>query len=148
MSETPDWLRLLQAWQGRGKRGLTLPFLVGAIALQRGELEASRVETEELLKDIQSKKLPGRAVEVGWCWDLKAPILSVVQSPHSGLVFGSDLKRNFKCDDPDELAGRLLAGAELPIREGNFSRIPEEWGARWDTFTPLDRELIKRAFQR
>jgi hypothetical protein len=147
MREIPDWLRLLQAWRGRGKRGLTLPFLVGAVALRAGRSQASRADAKTLLRDIGSAILPGWAVEVGWCDDLKFPIFAVVPSTNSGLVFGRDLKQNFKCDDPDELERRLLAGAEVLIHEGNFSLISDEHGKQWAAFTSLDRELIERAFR-
>lgn len=148
MSEAPDWLKLLQAWRGQGRRGgLTLPFLVGAITTRADKPEASRSDAEAILEEIRNMNLCDQGVKVGWCHDLKAPVLSLVPSSDSGLVFGDDLKGNFKCEDAVELADRLLAGAEQPIRKGNFSRISDERGERWVPFTTLDREFIEFAFR-
>jgi hypothetical protein len=102
----------------------------------------------KLLACIQRTALPGHAVQVGWCSDLHAPILSIVKSPLSGLVFGSDVKQILGCDDPDEIVRRIVAAAEAPIRDGFFSCQPEELCASWGQFTPTERELIEVAFRK
>ena len=74
---SPDWFVLMQAWviQNHGDRGLTLPFLVGALAYKKGKTQTTMDDAKELLEEMITKPVPNYVTEIAWCSALLCPFL-------------------------------------------------------------------------
>jgi hypothetical protein len=79
----PDWFVLMQEWrrQGYGDRGVTLPFLVGAIALRDRNLQPSPESAREILAKMIANPVEDYSTDIRWCPTLGAPVLSAMSSP-------------------------------------------------------------------
>ena len=73
----PDWFVLIHDWKakGMGQVGITLPFLVGALTVQKETAATQDIRT--LLKEIVENPQAGFVTEVRWCPNVQAPVLSV-----------------------------------------------------------------------
>ena len=74
--ELPDWFLLMHKWSssGLGERGVTLAFLVGALAIKNNKLDSTPADARILLKRMTEESVDGFITEVGWCSDLGAPV--------------------------------------------------------------------------
>lgn len=137
----PDWLTLIEQWvpSGMGSEGVTLPYLVGALAHSAGKSNAGKKDIREVLDSMSSKPVEGFVTEVMWCGNIKAPVFKVVpidsarriKSPYKiphpsgngeSIVFSENLKVYFKEKDPDALLRSLIDDTCQPVLEGRFSR--------------------------
>jgi hypothetical protein len=143
MSETikkkPDWFVLMREWraQNHGDRGITLPFLVGALAHKRNKSQPTLEDVKSLFHEMVTKPLDDFTTEVGWCSTLGAPVLAATPAPpkftskvgfrHPSqdwlcVVFGEELQRHWRSSDADELAEKLIWDANEAIVERKYSR--------------------------
>ena len=76
MHELPDWHKLIRAWLGKGRYGLTIPFIVGARAIQTGTNAANREDIENLLTEIIQRPAQGNIVYIRWCDDYEAVVMA------------------------------------------------------------------------
>lgn len=137
----PDWFLLMSAWvkEGHGERGITLPFLVGAIALSRQNENPTIQDARTLLDEMITQPVHEHVVEIAWCSSLAAPILTANAAPspfqpqvgfqfpggkEMCVVFGLDLQDRWKSSDPIVLVDSLLDESELAISDRMFSRDP------------------------
>lgn len=147
------WFRLLNEWRRRGRRGLTLPFLVGAVLREQGKSAGTRSDIWALLNEIGSIDNDQRVVLFGWCADLKTPLLHMEFAEHrmylhlfeptdEFFVVEKSLGAHLHLPDHDkvELLDVLVDLAEQPVNEGRYSlkRVAGEW-----KFVPFDREDLQ-----
>lgn len=71
-----------------GEVGITLPFLVGALATKFGNARPSAQDIRLLLQEIANNPVKGYVTEVRWCQNVEAPVLSVSELADM-LPFGS-----------------------------------------------------------
>lgn len=117
----PDWFVLMQEWtrQGYGDRGVTLPFLVGAVGLRNRNLQPSRENAREILSEMIANPVEDYSTDIGWCSTLGAPVLSAISSPSPAtskvgflrpgtdefcVIFGEELQRHWNLWDAQNLA--------------------------------------------
>ncbi|HYV40083.1 MAG TPA: hypothetical protein VE988_30635 [Gemmataceae bacterium] len=142
----PTWFKLLKSWTGEG---LTLQFVVGALAMHEGRI-ATLEDAEHVLNEIAANRVGGSTVEARWCYEkLEAPVLCLIDSPteSTGLIFHPDLRKKWNMTDPVQLRQKLLRCAEGPINNGNFSREPGLGRPQDSPFSPDDVGFIRRALQ-
>jgi hypothetical protein len=72
----PDWHKLIKAWLGKGRYGLSIPFLVGARALLTGSKTVNRDDIENLLAEIIERPVQGNIVYIRWCDDYDSAVLA------------------------------------------------------------------------
>src|SRR6266480_3790299 len=79
MMKKPNWFILIDQWkpQKMGYHGVTLPFLVGALAHKSGRRRTTLEDIKQLLDDIVNRPVEGYITEVSWCHDIDAPVLNV-----------------------------------------------------------------------
>ena len=136
MKINPFWLELLVKWQSiEGSHGLSLPFIVGADAIRRGTL-ATGDDTKQILGEISSHKIPGITIDVAMCPGLKVPIF--VCKDFAGKAF----QNHCGGEGPAGLAV-LESDAEIPVREGKFSRIEGYPFPTWEKIPPHEQEFIE-----
>ena len=63
--EEMAWFRLLNEWRRRGRRGLTLPFIVGAVLREQDKLSGSRSDIWAVLNEIGSQDDDQRIILFG-----------------------------------------------------------------------------------
>jgi hypothetical protein len=154
------WFRLLTEWRNRGRRGLTLPFLTGAVLRQQGKAAGTRSDIWALLNEIGSQDDDQWIILFGWCADLQSPLLHKEYAEHrmstdlyepadGFLVIEKSLCRYMRLPDLDKeaLLTTLVKQAVKPVSEGRYSlkRIAEQW-----EYVPFDQEdlhLIDKATQ-
>lgn len=95
----PDWFVLMQEWtrQGHGARGVTLAFLVGALALRDNNFQPTTDNARVILSEMIANPVEGYSIDIGWCATLGAPVLSAISSPRllrRKLVFLGRVKKN------------------------------------------------------
>jgi hypothetical protein len=161
----PDWFILIDRWvpEGMGEHGVTLPFLVGALAYKAGERNLDSSYIRRLLDEITGNPVDGYVTEVSWCVQITAPILNTqradspermspsVAIPHpsghgEALVFGPNLVSRWNSRDPYALIERLVEDATDPVCGGTFSRIrtPGTSRSEYGHFRPGEISYIKR----
>ncbi|MFH1871099.1 MAG: hypothetical protein ABIK82_17395 [Pseudomonadota bacterium] len=160
---TPDWFVLIEQWKPRqmGETGITLPFLVGALAYKRGSPSVSEQEVRALLDEIVCRPVSGFVAEVRWCNNIDAPVFTVspvghalpFKSSFSGgtgvtLGFSQDAQAKYgglDCTSAADCLERLASHALPHVAAGNFSRVRESgkgaWG--WGAFLPKERAYIE-----
>ena len=144
----PGWYRLLYRWP---KEGLTLPFLIGALAYHEGRGVPTLDDAARLLADIAEHPVDGTSyVEAQWCHDgLEMPVLCLrskyLRCPTAGLGYTTDLMRRWDTTDPGLLRQRLLASAEESIRTGRFSFDPGLRNPHAREFDDEDKNFIDGA---
>lgn len=139
MPKSPGWFLLIEQWrpQGMGEMGPTLPFVVGALALKAGQM-ASAADAESVLDEMIAHPVPDSVIEVSWCPNIRAPVLtcgklnglrmrSKIVIPRldrtgDAVVFGENLVSRWKLRDAATGRVRLLADAAGPIEAQRFSR--------------------------
>jgi len=73
--ESTIWFSLLTEWRIRGRRGLTLPFLVCPVLRGQGKPLGSKSDICRLLNEIACQDNDQRIIVFGWCADLRIPLL-------------------------------------------------------------------------
>lgn len=151
----PDWFLIIQEWpsSGLGDRGITLPFLVGALALSRGIPDLT---AKEVINQLTTEAVNDYAVQVDWCHGIDAavlvatPIESLYKSADRealressrtmGRVFFTDgLQAHWALHDEGSLVGKLIRDAEAHIREHKYSRH----GGGYTSFTEAELSFIR-----
>ena len=79
----PDWFVIMQEWvkHGHGDRGVTLPVLVGAIALRNSNSKPTPEDAQALLSEMIANPVDDYCTDIGWCSTLGAPVLAAVLHP-------------------------------------------------------------------
>ena len=74
----PFWFNVIQQWRemGKGKYGITFPFLVGAIAINMGK-EPNEELVSTIFDDMKSNPVDGYYCEVRWCGIINEPVVSI-----------------------------------------------------------------------
>lgn len=137
----PDWFILIERWvpERMGDLGVTLPFLVGALALKTRDTNLNASHVRRLLDEMVANPVHGYVTEVSWCHAIDAPAFNTKTAdsrnrmsspagiaPPSGhgqsLVFGSSLFIKWGSSDPSVLLDRLVEDATEHISRGRYSR--------------------------
>ncbi len=132
--EEKVWFRLLIEWRRRGRRGLTLPFLFGAVLREQGSPTGTKSDILALLDDIKSQDDDQRIVLFGWCADLQTPILHLEFAEHRMFLnlfepvdefFAIEKSLGTYLQLPDhnkeELLEVLAENAAQPVNKGRYS---------------------------
>lgn len=154
------WFRLLNEWRQRSRRGLTLPFLVGAVLREEGKLSGTRLDIGRFLNEIKSHEDDHKIVMFGWCADLGVPILHLEYAEHAlhtylfeptdeFFVIEKSLGRYLCIPDHDkaELLDVLVDLAERPVSEGRYSLKRVAGKLMFEQFDQEDLQLIDDALQ-
>ena len=137
----PDWFILVEQWvpQRMGEYGVTLPFLVGALAHKAKQTDVGVEQVRKLLDDIVRHPVEGYVTEVNWCHEIAAPVLTTKSVNSSkrinslatiprplgsgeSLVFSYSLKDHWHLSDPGALLDRLLEDAAEHVTKSRYSR--------------------------
>ena len=165
----PDWFMLIERWvpEGMGRHGVTLPFLVGALAYKAGLTSLDSSHVRNLLDEITGNPVEGYVTEVSWCGEIAAPVFNTkptdslkrmstkVAVRHSSgtgesLVFGPNLVFHWNCKDAQALVERLIEDAASPVSEGKYSRKrrPGTTDFEYGDFLPKEISYIERTIMR
>ncbi len=139
--EKPDWFILIERWvpERMGELGVTLPFLVGALAFKAGDMQLNSSHVRKLLSEMSANPVHGYVTEVSWCPNIGAPVFNTkaTDSPErmkssagiahpsghgQSLVFGPNLLTHWGCTDPSVLLDRLVEDATEHVSKGRYSR--------------------------
>lgn len=154
----PDWFLLMQEWvkQGHGDRGVTLPFLVGAIATRNNTLQPTLEDARAILTDMIKNPIEDYSTDIGWCSTLGTPVLAAIASPSPAtskvgfarplgndlcVIFGDQLQQHWNLWDAQSLLDELIDDARDAITAGNYSRDAKEKTYR--PFEPWEISFIK-----
>jgi hypothetical protein len=137
----PDWFILIEQWvpQRMGEHGVTLPFLVGALAHKAGQTDTGVEQVHKILDDIVRHPVEGYVTEVSWCSNISAPVLNTkkvnaqdrmsleatIPRPSGdgeSIVFSLTLRFQWDLKDARALLARLLEDAAEPVSKGCYSR--------------------------
>lgn len=124
-----------------GGYGITLPFLVGGLAYERGGTKATLEDVAGLLSEMIEKPVAGYMVVVRWCGDIKEPVISMkaLNDPFKvaikdgfprpegagmSLGFTEDLMSmfNLNCATAQECRDKLENYAKELVENGLFSK--------------------------
>jgi hypothetical protein len=161
----PDWFILIKQWVANPRRtGLTLPFLVGALARKAGRTGADEQYVREVLNEIVARPVGGYVAQVSWCGDIRAPVLSTARvgsrhkmasptglpnGPAAGntLAFTRNIVDHWSLKDPRDLLEKLTEDAVRAIRDGGYSRRPADDSGEFEyaDFTTAELEFIDGA---
>ena len=160
----PDWFLLIEQWRakGMGVFGVTLPFIVGALARKAGERKLDSGHVRKVLDEMIGHPVEGYVIEVKLCVDIDAPVFSAASKargvsyrmpfewffPHpsgvgESLVLDQNLQSLFgsDCKDANECYSRLLAHATRHVASGNYSRNWDELEGRYVYGSFSDKHL-------
>jgi hypothetical protein len=162
--QLPDWFLLIRDWRasGMGAVGITLPFLVGALATKANNSQPSAQDIRLLLQKITVAPVDGYVTEVRWCPDTDAPVLSVAATAskfalalkshfssttgQTSLGFSEDIHSMFglNCSGSDECLEALIANARPYVEARTFSRHRDaKTGERtYGDFSEKERQFI------
>ena len=162
----PYWFMLLEQWEPKrmGELGVTLPFIVGALAYKAGQTDLGAQQVRNVLEDITKHPVEGCGTEVSWCHNISAPVLNTtrinaprmnhsvaIQRPSGegeSLVFGPNICSKWNSKDPSELLDILVEKAAEPVSKGRYSR-KAIWKAdgyheyEWNDFRPNELDYIQ-----
>jgi len=163
----PLWFKLLLAWRGRGRYGLTLPFLAGSVARHLGRDRALPEDAKSLLKEMIESPVEDYLVNVRWCGDYQPAVFDVqevsspynlkdrgieISCPSSGataMVLDKNLAAVWKTPSSEaSLIEVLLRESERPIREGKYSLHWTEDGVQFIPLQQEDIEFIEEALRK
>lgn len=147
-----------------GAYGVTLPFLVGALAYEKGQQTASLNDVQALLTEMIEKPVEGYMVVIRWCGDIEEPVISMkalddrfkvaikdgYHRPNGdgmSMAFTQDLMSmfNFNCGTADECRNKLASYAKDYVEKGRFSKNlnPETKQREFGGFIEKDINYIK-----
>lgn len=169
----PDWFILLERWkpEGMGEWGVTLPFLVGALAYKANQQDVGEQHVRNVLDDIIQHPVVGYVTEIRWCPDIDAPVISTCQLdgdrcrfsgfltrerirsnvffPRSSgegesLVFSEDIQSmlHLGCKDANACLDRLVENAADPVSKGQYSKQKK---GGYVSFQRKDLDYIQKA---
>ena len=160
-TELPDWFKLIKAWRDQGHYGLTLPFIVGAIALRNGSSVVERGEIESLLKQMIEGPVTGFIVHIRWCMDYQSTVFTVYEEDsiyrlydkgveirnatrsEPVIVFEKNLAARWGLPhDSKRLIAALIDEAAPLAQEGRFSKFWTENGREYGPFQDEDINFI------
>jgi len=147
--------------QGWGRRGVTLPFFVGALAYKNNNPEPTVDDARSLLSRIAADPVSGYVTEIGWCPMLQAPVFAARSVASIGfshgvgithptdnqlcLVFSEELQRKGNSSNVESLVRFLVHDAEEPIKNGTYSRNPNS--KTYEEFGPGELKFIRDTFE-
>jgi hypothetical protein len=163
-----DWFILIEQWvkTGRGDLGLTLPYIVGAIAFKKKQTNLSVEFVKNILDEIAYNPVEGYFTEVRWCSNINAPVFNTRENswPYKlaspveiarpsgegkSIVFSKDMQSglHFNTSEPKTLLKCLVQHAAEPVFQGKFARCRSENGTRFEfrEFSKADIEFIQRS---
>jgi len=166
----PSWFNVIEQWREKrmGSYGVTLPFLVGAISLERGRETASLQEVHALLTEMIEHPVEGYMTVIRWCGDIEEPVLSMkrLDDPFKisikdgflrpdekgmSIAFTEDLMSmfNLDCKDANECRKKLAEYAAHYVESGVFSKSlnPETGQRKFGNFSTRDIEFIMFALR-
>lgn len=155
--KNPFWFNIIQQWKemGRGHYGVTFPFLVGAVALDK-ERKPDRALITWVFDEMKSNPVDGYYCEVRWCGNIDEPVVSVnlvENAPKVSLEadfqveetitvgFTTDLMDGFHldCKTFDEAVVKLISYTHKSTKDEFFSKNKGKFTA----FTSADIEFIE-----
>lgn len=162
----PSWFNIIQQWRakGMGAYGITLPFLVGALAYEKGRSNATLEDVVALLAEMIEKPVPGYMAVIRWCGDIEEPVISMraLDDPFKVAIkdgyprpegdglsvgFTEDLMSmfNLNCATALECKGKLENYAKELVEKGLFSKnINPSTGLReFGAFSQQDVDYIQ-----
>ena len=162
----PSWFNIISEWRskGMGEYGVTLPFLVGALAYEKGHDKVSLNDTLTLLTNMIENPVDGYMVVIRWCGNIEEPVISMkaLDDPlelaikdgytrpndrEFSMAFTVDLMSmlNLDCKDAEECKSKLANRAKNYVENGLFSKNfnPETQNREFGRFSERDIEYIK-----
>lgn len=162
----PSWFNIIEQWRakGMGEYGVTLPFLVGAIAYEKRQEKASLNDIHALLTEMIENPVDGYMVVIRWCGNIEEPVISMkaLDDPFKvaikdgytrpkgdgmSVAFTQDLMSmfNFDCKTAEECRNKLANYAKGYVENGCFSKnlIPETQRREFGRFNERDVDYIK-----
>ncbi len=163
---TPNWFVIIKQWRTKkmGEYGVTLPFLVGALAYVNGQEKASLNDVIVLFDEMIENPADGYMVEIRWCGDIQEPVMSMralndpfvvaikgsYSRPKGGgmsVAFTDDLMSmfNLNCKTAAECRDKLTIYAKDYVENGYFSKNlnPETMKREFGCFSERDIQYIK-----
>lgn len=154
----PDWFILMQEWkkQNYGDRGITLPFLVGALAFKENNSQPTAADARSLLEEMITSPVDNYVTEIGWCSSLGAPVLAAARALSGStskvgfkrpskdelcLIFGDDLQRHGNLWNSRSLVEELVDDTKEPIEGRRYSRDSQSQSYR--VFEPWETKFIE-----
>lgn len=148
------WQALLIRQKEIGKRGLTIPFIIGSKKYYNGEIDT----IEELINDILNSK--SQIVYYTYCATLKKLIFELYEPdkpnsfpgrfPKSKNNIQKKFKQNKHCYDDGEtiedIISKLNGYYKKHIDESRFSIT--EYDERFREYEESDKRFIKKAFEK
>lgn len=145
-----------------GAVGITLPFLVGALAAKANNPQPSVQDIRLLLQEITGAPVDGYVTEVRWCPDTDAHVLSVAATAskfalplrshfssttgHPSLGFSEDIHSMFglNCSGSEECLEALVANARPYVEARTFSRHrdPKTGERTYGDFSEKEKQFI------
>lgn len=138
MSTRPYWFKLLQYQRARGKTGLTIPFLIGAVRpavapAKMGEAEAY-AEVQGLLASLRDDVSDSNSVVIKECNEFHIPIAALYLLEHGQA-------------DCESVKGRNNEGSRLFMQRSYFAKrrrtIEAATEGLWEYF---DTHLVSGEF--
>jgi hypothetical protein len=162
--QLPDWFLLVRDWRTTrmGTVGITLPFLVGALAAKANNPKPSVEDILDLLHEIVDSPVKGYVTEIRWCPNTDAPVLSVAATDSvfslplkshfstvtggTSLGFSEDIHSMFglNCSSCKECLEALVANARPYVEAKTFSRVcdPKTGERTYGDFSEKERQFI------
>ncbi len=158
----PDWFLIVDHWksEGMGDNGVTLPFIIGALAIKSGRITLT---PRELLAGMIEHPVDGCVVLISWCSFIEAPVLSIwtdetarTMKPEiafnrpsgegASLAIGINLISHWNCNDPQIILQRIIDDANKPVLEQRFSRRCKPGSSEYEygDFSPKEIDYIRR----
>lgn len=147
-----------------GAYGVTLPFLVGALAYEKGQEKGSLNDVHALLTEMIENPVEGYMAVIRWCGDIEEPVISMkaLDDPFKvaikdsyprpngdgiSMAFTQDLMSmfNLDCKTAEECRNKLANYAKDYVENGLFSKNlnPETKQREFGSFTEKDFNYIK-----
>ncbi|WP_300357521.1 hypothetical protein [uncultured Pseudoalteromonas sp.] len=152
----PFWFHIIKQWKemGKGEYGVTIPFLVGALASHFGK-EPTKEFVDETFENIKSNPVNGYYCEVRWCGNIDEPVISVKEIDEladitleadykfGGIVslgFTMDLMGMFhlNCETAHDCLLKLITYSLEHVSQGCFSKN----SGKFTSFTDDDLVFI------
>lgn len=147
-----------------GEYGVTLPFLVGALAYEKRQEKASLNDVHALLTEMIENPVDGYMAVIRWCGNIDEPVISLKalddplmvaikdsyprpEGDGMSVAFTQDLMSmlNFNCETAEECRNKLANYAKSYVEEGCFSKNlnPETQRREFGRFSVKDIDFIK-----
>ena len=164
--EKPGWFKIMHKWQVKkdlGVVGVTVPFLVGALAHGKEGQSPTVDDARALFNAIVQRPVAGFVTEASWCDEIGAPVLQVVRADSvqrmdkgradynasAPLVFGSNLITKWQSTDLTTLIDKLIEDARAPIARQAFSRNKNTMTGQYEygDFLPGEISFIRETLK-